>query len=205
MTVAPALPAGASCAEQLRSAVVARTTAVVLLSSVSGLLFWSVAPTAVGWQSRVVSSGSMAPAVHPGDVVLVSPIAPERLSPGQLVLFEDAGRPGRTVLHRVASVDGGSVVTKGDANQSADTASLPRADVDGIARLVVPQVGAPLLWAQSGHYDRLAAVLVTGLVASLLCSLRAVRGRHSAGTPPRLRPPSVRGAHRRRPAPSWSR
>ncbi len=42
------------------------------------LVAFSVLPTAVGWRSYVVLSGSMSPQVQAGDVVVAAPVVPRR-------------------------------------------------------------------------------------------------------------------------------
>ena len=47
---------------------VLRLVALGYLAAAASLLFWSHAPQVVGWQPRVVLTGSMMPTVRPGDV-----------------------------------------------------------------------------------------------------------------------------------------
>ena len=64
-----------------------------------------------------ISSGSMVPAVAPGDRVCVRAIAPSALSPGDIIAVR---RGGLFVVHRLARVEHGMLVTKGDRNARAD-------------------------------------------------------------------------------------
>ena len=52
---------------------VLRLVSLGYLAAAASLLFWSHAPQVVGWQPRVVLTGSMLPTVRPGDVALVAP------------------------------------------------------------------------------------------------------------------------------------
>ena len=107
----------------------------------AGLLFWTLVPLTVGWRPEVVLSGSMAPHVAPGDVVLVASTN-HAVRPGQVILFVDPARPDRRLLHRVVSRNpDGTYVTRGDANPSADSTPVPPGNVQGMARLRVPWIG----------------------------------------------------------------
>ena len=150
------------------------------LTMVAGLLFWAVAPTALGWRAALITSGSMAPGIRPGDLVMVVPITAEEVaaSPlqGAVVQMNDPGRRGRLVVHRVVGKDStGALLTKGDANPSRDRTPVQPSQVLGVGRVRVPFVGLPVLWLQNGQPVPLVA---TGLV--LLVLLWPERGRPPA-------------------------
>ncbi len=139
---------------------IARAVAAGVLAVVGGLVVWSVLPTALGWKSHVIVSGSMQPRIMPGDVVLTQPVGDLKLQPGFVVVFHDPSNPGRQLVHRVSSVRAdGSVVTKGDSNRIVDGKPVPRADILGLARLRVPYVGLPLFWRAQGASSH--AILAT--------------------------------------------
>ena len=136
------------------------TIQLATLSSVAGLLFWAVMPALVGWEPAVVVSGSMMPAVRPGDVVVVAslPAATLARAKGMVVLVDDPAVPGTLLLHRVVGhTPDGALITKGDANRERDRAAVPLSDVHGAARLRVPFVGLPALWLRNGRTLPLAA------------------------------------------------
>src|SRR4051812_18252163 len=82
-----------------------------------GLMAWAVMPLAIGWHADVILTGSMAPGVRPGDVVVSAPVEPADVSPGQVILFRDPSDKDKLLTHRVVRrQDGGSFITKGDAN-----------------------------------------------------------------------------------------
>jgi signal peptidase len=64
-----------------------------------------------------VTGGSMLPAVWPGDRLIVQRLDPDKIQPGQIILYS---RHGGLVAHRVVSRDGDRLVTRGD--------SLPQTD-----------------------------------------------------------------------------
>jgi signal peptidase len=113
----------------------------IAASAVLGGVLWLAG---AGWSAAVVSSGSMRPAIRPGDVVLTAPARTDRIRAGSVVTFR---KPGRPMLHRViGTAAGGRLVTKGDANPVADAAPVPRDAVTGVARWRVPYAGLPVLW-----------------------------------------------------------
>ncbi|MCY1140066.1 signal peptidase I [Actinoplanes sp. Pm04-4] len=117
-----------------------------------GLLLVSVAPVLVGWKSTVVVSGSMMPKIRPGDVVSAAP-PPDKVTAGTVVLVDDPAHPGELLMHRVIRFDdAGSMITKGDANQTADTTPVPMANLVGVPRIRIPWIGLPYLWIRQGRY-----------------------------------------------------
>lgn len=140
---------------------IAGLAASILLAGLGTLLVFAALPmVAPGWASTVVGSGSMAPALTAGDVVMIekSPATSE-LSPPAVILVE---RPGTVpLLHRVVSYDPvHGLRTKGDANQSEDAAAVPEAAVIGVGRAVIPWVGLPSLWRQEGDVVAIGLALI---------------------------------------------
>ena len=136
-----------------------RLVALGYLAAAASLLFWSHAPQVVGWQPRVVLTGSMMPTLRPGDVALIGPatVGKATLPPGRVVLVRDPGRSSGFYLHRIVRYDdAGKIVTRGDANTSEDWPAVEAPRVAGQLRLVVPAVGLPLLWWQDRNWPALA-------------------------------------------------
>src|SRR3989338_2546120 len=77
-----------------------------------------------GFSSYVVLSGSMQPAIYPGDVIVVKKTNSQLLNKGDVVLFEDPKVAGKKITHRIVEnkeKDGvKTYYTKGDANQDKD-------------------------------------------------------------------------------------
>ena len=59
-----------------------------------------------------IASGSMAPALKPGDEIAVEPVSTEALEPGDLLLFR---QNGRLICHRLVEISPGLLRTRGDA------------------------------------------------------------------------------------------
>ena len=121
------------------------------------LATWAVLPAFIpGWQSVVITSGSMSPSIRTGDVVVVTPSDGQGLSPGSVVVISDPAVSG-LVTHRIVSVNpDGSYGTRGDANAQPDSTALRPDQVVGVGRLRVPFIGLPLVWYRTGAWEKLA-------------------------------------------------
>ncbi|HET9658333.1 MAG TPA: signal peptidase I, partial [Kineosporiaceae bacterium] len=148
----------------------------------------ALVPRLAGWTAVVVTSGSMAPAVQVGDVVVADPGAVARVRPGQIVVVRQPDRGGSLLTHRVAQIlPDGDLITHGDANAVNDAVAVPRGRVLGVARLVVPYLGRLALSVRDPDRQNLtwAGAVVA---AALFAALRPVRRRppvpgHGGGRP----------------------
>ncbi len=163
---------------------VAVFTAKVLLSAVVmaatttmfSLFVWTVLPFTIGWSPSVVVTGSMEPSIAPGDIVVTAPIEPAALRLGYVIRFRDPSDAHPYLLHRIVKVNAdGTLVTKGDANQSEDSTPVPTANVTGVARLRVPLIGLPAVWLRNGQFLQLGLVMVAvAFSARVLTGLRGL-------------------------------
>lgn len=98
-------------------------------------------PLASGSEWRTVQTGSMQPRISAGDVVLVSPL--ETLPDvGDVIAFTDPLRGDRDILHRVVGFGtDGSILTKGDANDTPDPWHVDPSAVLGEQALTIPKLG----------------------------------------------------------------
>ena len=136
---------------------------------VGGCLLITLLPVLIGWRPFVVESGSMAPRIHVGDVVLAAPVAQASDLVGRVTIFDDPAKPGTTKTHRIVTVNpDGTMVSKGDANPTADSTPVHFSDVRGIGRLLVSYVGLPLIWMQQGQLGLLVLFLLSLVVAGVL-------------------------------------
>lgn len=98
----------------------AAASSAVLLIAVFGLL----AAMLLGYRFLVVRSGSMEPALRPGDVIVTRVARPETILAGDIVTFRDASRGERLITHRVVQAvprDGYvEFETRGDANSGSE-------------------------------------------------------------------------------------
>jgi signal peptidase len=138
------------------------------LSVVAFLFAWVVVVwTVVGWKPMVVTTGSMQPAINPGDIVLTAPPEPDiRLDVGTVITFEDPANPGELITHRIDTINpDGTYTTRGDANSSADSYQVAAEEVTGVGRLLVPAVGLPRVWLDQGRVAILGAWVVATVLA----------------------------------------
>lgn len=170
-------PTAKSAPHPLRvvTSVISRT----VLGSMLGLLVWAQLPVMVlGWTAGVVQSGSMRPAITPGDVVLYQP-PPRGRTPavGQIVLIQDPTRPSRLLTHRVHHVlPGNNLITKGDANSTPDSTPVRPTALKGVARLHVPWIGLPVqLWRAKQPVP--VAIMLLGLAILLAFAALPLDGR----------------------------
>lgn len=149
MSPRDALPiARASVRGLLAGAAVAVVAATVLL-------------LALGVRGLKVRSGSMAPAIATGDVVLQREEPASAIRVGQVVTFRDPDGTGRLITHRVRGVrlrEGRvEVVTRGDANTGSERWSVPAGGRVGIVVARLPRLGYALAWTQ-GRAGRLTTL-----------------------------------------------
>ncbi len=144
--------------------------------------FWAAAPVALGWLPSTVMTASMTPAIEVGDVVVSRPMPADALLPGRVVLAEDPDWPDRLRLHRIAGIDAdGALITKGDANPSADSSPLHPDAVRGVGVLRVPWVGLPVVWLKTADVVPLGAATL-GFGLCVVLALR--RGDDDESAPP---------------------
>lgn len=159
-----------------------RLIPVVLCASYLWLVFclalWVVGPL-VGfrWQPVLIGADSMEPAIRAGDVVLIDRLGRADLASGDVITYQDPVWPDELVTHRIVELlDGERYRTKGDASAVEDSTPIPRADVLGVGRLLVPLVGLPFVWLRQAPAVAAAWSLVTvtaWVVASRLSQLTA--------------------------------
>lgn len=177
----PGLPSGG---ELVRFVV--KVLAAAWLAFVAGLAFWSVLPSVFGWHPELVLTGSMEPAIQPGDIVLVAKVS-GAVPPGRIVLVADTDRATGTYLHRVMRYDeDGHAVTKGDANPTEDVQPVEQARMLAEARLLVPAIGLPAIWLREGAYVEFTVIALITWVAAVICLSDVI--------PPRRVPPPPRRA-----------
>jgi len=114
---------------------------VVAFLTGSAAVVWSH----VGLQAYVVRTGSMSPTIQPGDAVLDTAGHPD-LRRGEVVTFRLAD--GGLVTHRVHTVRGDAVKTKGDANRTPDPWTVAPDQVVGTVRHTLPRMGYVMVYLQ---------------------------------------------------------
>lgn len=129
-------------------------------------------PLAFGARPYTVLTGSMEPAIAPGDVIVAERIDPSQARVGEVVMFRDPDDQTRAITHRVRRIrragDHLWFVTRGDAN---DHGERWRIAVDGqLGRVVyaIPAVGHVAILAGRVGPAALLALAVLLLVVNEL-------------------------------------
>lgn len=141
--------AGGRWAKALRSVARAAST-VVMLGAVAVFLFLAVGPRVLGYQTSTMLTGSMAPLINPGDVVVSVPKPVSSLKTGDIITYGIPVEDHRVETHRIIEiVRNGDVTTavrtKGDANNGADpwTAALQGGTVH-VHAATIPHLGTAI-------------------------------------------------------------
>ncbi len=116
------------------------TIAVLLMAAA---VFAYVGPH-VGWRLDAVLTGSMAPALKVGSLVVISPVEPDDIAVGDIITFRPATGEEMLITHRVIGVGESSSLyfeTKGDANQGPDRSTVPARNLVGRVVLNAPYWG----------------------------------------------------------------
>jgi signal peptidase I len=148
----------------------ARVAGEALLLLCVGLAALAILGTAVNWcRVDVVLSGSMAPTLRPGDVILAVSEPDSQVSVGQVLAFHPPSDPDLVVVHRVVQVTrrGNEVEirTQGDDNNAPDqwTAVLEGTSAWRVS-WVLPSAGYVAIWATYPWIHLLALLAVIGIV-----------------------------------------
>ena len=152
--------------------------AVALFSFCLGL----IAIRMLGMGTFVVTGSSMEPVISKGALVIIEPVSPTAVSPGDIITFEHYGQ---MTTHRVIAIDDSNAAsptftTKGDANTVADPEPIHFAGQVGVYRASIPVLGYVIVYAQA--YWRLALTALAAL-AFLLCGAMLIFGNTNAMRP----------------------
>lgn len=93
-------------------------------------------PTVFGFSAAVVVTGSMSPAIEPGDLVVCRRSADYAV--GDVITFRSGAS---LVTHRIVGSTPDSYITQGDANNVADADPVPRGAIVGKVVFTVPKLG----------------------------------------------------------------
>ncbi len=127
----------------------------------------------------LVRSESMKPAINMGDMIITGPVDGPfngEVQPGMIITYE---RGKELVTHRVLSVDGETLVTKGDAVEDPDPWPVTLSQVSGIYLLKIPYVGylSNFMRTKVGWFTviiipamLLVALIIKGIVREALSS-----------------------------------
>ena len=115
-----------------------RIVLAVLVLILGGLAFIYFMP---GYNMYLVRSESMTPYIKMGDLIITGPMdgpIKGEVKPGTVItyVFSDD-----LITHRVQSIEGDTIVTKGDAVEDPDPWQITMSDVRGVYLFKIPSVG----------------------------------------------------------------
>jgi signal peptidase I len=114
---------------------------LTVLIIIAGLTAVSALNMPGNYKLYTVLSGSMEPAIKTGGIVVVKP--EKEYKKGDVISFRDPMSLKTTVTHRInkVSLQEGSYVTKGDANNSPDLSEVKKGNILGKVLFSIPFVG----------------------------------------------------------------
>lgn len=148
------------------------------------LLALIIAGSNLGWWGKSyrlysVRSGSMRPSLSMGSLVAVRPAA--EYARGDIVTYRVEGKAGETITHRIVEkkTDGQTAyITKGDANEDADSEPVPEGSLVGKVVWSMPLIGYPVAAAQSKQ----GFIFLIVIPATIIIYSEAVAIIHEIGT-----------------------
>jgi len=138
----------------------------LILVVLAGVVLGKIVPL-TGRETLAIGGRSMEPAIAIGSAIVVAPVDPANLAPGDVVSMRVA-EANAIFTHRIEAVvdrpDGRYVRTKGDANPDADPTLVMASAIIGRVELSIPYMGylLALLSIPTG------VIFVVGLAATLL-------------------------------------
>jgi signal peptidase len=133
-------------------------------------------PTLLGHSSLTVLSGSMAPTLRVGDVVVEKQISPLQARVGDVVTFRAPDAPAKLYTHRIVRMDasGGVIhfVTQGDANTGVERWTIADTGKLGRVEYRIPLVGH--ITNRAGSRDGRLLLIVAPALLLALAELRRI-------------------------------
>lgn len=140
---------------------------LVLLISLLNLFSAPEGPAFLGHKGYTVISASMEPALKVGDYIVVQIDGYDELLEKGVISFENGAS---IVTHRIEKVmPDGSLVTRGDANQTDDLLAVTKEEYIGTLRWRIPFLGQVMIWLQNPLiFSLIMAVIATRLVVLII-------------------------------------
>jgi signal peptidase I len=139
-----------------------------------------------GWQPLIERTGSMAPRIAVGDLVLVQRTPAASMRAGEVITFDDPYVHGRTITHRVKWVrhdpDGHlRIMTRGDANRAPEVWTIAPTGTVGRLRATVPLPSFASSLLDRSHQRGIIMLMMSLLACGL--TLWAIWRRPAAAAP----------------------
>jgi signal peptidase len=136
------------------------TAALVVVVGFLGFIYLSP-----DYDMYLVKSESMVPAINMGDMIITGPVSYSSLQPGKVVTYK-LGK--ELVTHRVLSINGDTLITKGDAVEGPDPSPIARSQLQGQYLFKIPALGfvASFMGTKFGWFlvVIVPAILLLGLI-----------------------------------------
>lgn len=91
----------------------------------------------------LVLTGSMEPAIYPGDIVLMRQVDKEDLAIGDVIQYHTQNF---FIIHRIIEIEEGLYITKGDNNNVKDSEPVHFEQIKGKLIQTIPKIGKPILF-----------------------------------------------------------
>lgn len=130
----------------------------------------------LGWRIDGLRSGSMAPQLNTGDMVITRPVVPEIVEVGDIIIFRSVDKRDNMISHRVIAIEHNSPLsfkTKGDANENADPFVVPAENLVGELAFHAPLLGYAVLFLQTTS-GLMASLVIPGVIILAVC-LKSLR------------------------------
>lgn len=120
---------------------------VMLGVSIAYVVAMFIVPLLLGASARTIMTGSMAPEMPPGHVIVSQPVDPTTLKVGDVITYmpDNNSTGGIPIVHRVTQVVVvndflAAIITKGDANRFEDKPIMPE-QITGKVLYTMPYIG----------------------------------------------------------------
>jgi signal peptidase len=159
------------------------TTAVVALAV---LLVLSMVPIQNGPKVKIVSSGSMEPAIRTGSLVIIVPQSSYGV--GDVITFGKDTVREKPTTHRIQDmrIESGAMIfrTKGDANEDPDGREIRQSDIIGKVFLSVPYLGYIIDFAKQPLGFFLLVIIPAGaiIIDEIRKIVKEIRGKRREET-----------------------
>lgn len=120
---------------------------IVFSVILAGAAFLYFSPS---YNMYVVRSGSMTPAIDTGDVIITGPVNgpfSKKIVPGTIITYKNPSIG--TITHRVYSISGNTIATKGDAVEDVDPWKVTMSEVQGVYLFRIPRLGFATTFIQT--------------------------------------------------------
>lgn len=150
---------------------------LVMLSIGAALTVALIIPRLMGGTPYVIETGSMTPTMPPGTLVVVKPVSPDSIGPGDVITYQVSSGSPVVVTHRVIT-QGVDMTgqprwrTQGDANDSPDQKWVLPVQVKGERWYSIPYLGYVTSFVTGQQREVLSIVVVLGLIGYALSMFR---------------------------------